>query len=86
MVLKKMINKVIKQFAINPNLQQKSQLYAKYVDYDTSRICYVLSDETDVVICNKESVESYKDAGFKVFGVANSKVELDILIDKAEHS
>lgn len=45
-----------------------------------------MTDETDIVICNKEGVESYLNAGFIVFGSAENDEDLQKLIAKAEQS
>jgi hypothetical protein len=82
----KLRNKLIKQFAINEQLKMKNRLYSSYSGYDTNKICYVLTDETDIVICNIEHLNNYKEAGFSIFGIANNEQELANLIEQAEQS
>ncbi|MFI2856850.1 hypothetical protein ACH6EH_06890 [Paenibacillus sp. JSM ZJ436] len=51
-----------------------------------NRTRYVMTDENDIVVCNYEDVESYKNAGFTIFGSAVSEVELQEIIEIAEYS
>ncbi|WP_064199027.1 hypothetical protein [Brevibacillus brevis] len=70
----------------NDELKSTIQLYSNYVDYDITRKCYVLTNESDVVVCNEEYLEDYIDAGFEVFGETEVSEMLADLIYRAEHS
>ncbi|ATF13630.1 hypothetical protein A616_17080 [Brevibacillus brevis X23] len=67
-------------------LKNTIHLYSNYVDYDISRKCFVLTSESDVVVCNDEHVEDYINAGFELFGETEISEELADLIYRAEHS
>lgn len=45
-----------------------------------------MTDVNDIVICNKEDVEGYVEAWFKIFGSADSDGELQEIIERAEVS
>jgi hypothetical protein len=82
----KLKNKMIKQFVINDILRKKNNIYSNYQEHNPNRICYVMTDSTDVIICNEENISTYKDAGFELFGTAESPDTLKELIEKAEMS
>ncbi len=77
---------MIKVTASDSNLRNKISLYSNYQEPDPQKPRYVMTDETDIVICNKEGVESYLNAGFIVFGSAENEEDLQKLIAKAEQS
>lgn len=45
-----------------------------------------MTDANDIVICNQDDVSSYIEAGFTVFGYADSETELQEIIARAEVS
>lgn len=82
----KLRNKLIKTVAHDNELRNKITLYSNYTDPDINKTRYVMTDINDIVICNEEDIESYIEAGFSVFGSADSEEELQKIVAKAEVS
>lgn len=82
----KLKNQIIKRFANDEKLRNKLTLYSNYKEPNANITRYVLTDSTDIVICNQEEVSSYQAAGFDVFGQAETDKELADLIAIAEVS
>ncbi|MGV2887141.1 hypothetical protein [Paenibacillus taichungensis] len=82
----KLRNKLIKTVVLDSQLKSKISLYANYKDPDANLTRYVMTDVNDIVICNKDDIDSYSQAGFVIFGRAKSEAELQELIALAEIS
>ncbi|MGV6935962.1 hypothetical protein ACWA2B_10650 [Paenibacillus sp. CMM36] len=82
----KLRNKLIKTVTLDSQLKSKISLYANYIEPDINLTRYVMTDINDIVICNQEDVESYVQAGFIIFGAADSEVDLQEIIARAELS
>lgn len=82
----KLRNKLIKTVALDNELRAKISLYTNYKEAKTNETRYVMTDATDIVICNKDSVEEYKLAGFALYGKAETEEELQTIIERAEVS
>ncbi|GAV11342.1 hypothetical protein [Paenibacillus sp. NAIST15-1] len=79
-------NKLIKTVAQSEELRSKFSLYSTYKEPDIDRTRFVLTDSTDIVICNEEEINNYLSAGFSIFGSAQSNEEVDAIISRAEVS
>lgn len=82
----KLRNQLIKTVALDNELRAKISLYSNYKEADTNETRYVMTDATDIVICNKHSVEDYKLAGFIIYGKAETEEDLWAIIERAEVS
>ncbi|PZT57448.1 hypothetical protein [Paenibacillus silvae] len=82
----KLRNKLIKTVTLDSQLKSKISLYANYKKPDETLTRYVMTDVNDILVCNKGDIDSYSQAGFVIFGRAETESELQEIVALAEIS
>lgn len=74
-----------KEITSNKQLVKSIELFSNHVDHDTSSPCYVMVTDSEIVTCNRDHVNSWREAGYTVFGIAHSESDLQKIIRTAEN-